>query len=76
VLLKDGRSIEWSEEADANSDQMSWESAIDMTYQLYDEVDVPRGMADDLITCIDKIDHSATIIPLIHQVCRATRANS
>ncbi len=76
VLLKDGRSIEWSEEADANSDQMSWESAVDMTHQLYDEVGVPRGTADDLITCIDKIEHSATIDPLIRQVCRSTRTNS
>lgn len=76
VVLNDGRSIEWTEEADAKTDKMSWNAAVDMTFKLYDEVGVPKSIADDLIVCIDEIDRSAKIDPLVRQVCRATRFTS
>jgi len=76
VKLADGSSIEWEEKKDVSTDQMSWDAAIAMTYQLYDESRVPKNIADDLIICVDDITSSSKIDSLIGQVCKATHFRS
>jgi len=76
VVLEGGQVLEWTSQADPATDQVSWSAAVEMTYQLYDEVGVSKSMADEIIACIQEIDHSSTIDPLINHVCKATRSDS
>lgn len=74
VMLDSGSALEWQEKTGDSGYRISWESAERMTYQLCDEVEVPRPLARSLVTQVASVDELASVEPLISAVCAATLA--
>ncbi len=75
VELNNGETLTWAEEAGASNYRLTWDTAIKMTYQLYEEVGVPRALAQRLIDQVADIERLAEIAPLVSAVCAAAKAD-
>jgi len=72
VELANGETLSWAEDAGAGSYRLTWDAATRMTYQLFDEVDVPKSLAQRLIEQAGAVDKLVDVMPLTSAVCAAT----
>jgi len=72
VLLADARKLEWTEQVGDSNYRLTWSAATEMTYQLCDEVGVPRPLAQELIDVAAQVEQLPDAKPLVAAVCAAT----
>jgi 2-methylcitrate dehydratase PrpD len=72
VHLDNNRTLTWVETAGDSNYRVTWAAATSMTYQLCEEVAVPRQYAQTLIDVVNHIESLADVRPLVNAVCAAT----
>ncbi|MDO8597442.1 MAG: MmgE/PrpD family protein, partial [Sulfuricaulis sp.] len=74
VTLKDGRVLEWQDEAGESTYNLTWEVAVSMTGKLFAEAGVPGRKADELAGIVREIDSMKDIVPLVQSAVSVASA--
>jgi hypothetical protein len=74
VALSNGRTLEWKEQAGDSGYRVTWNTAVRMTRQLCDEVDVPDALATRLIETAANVVDERSVAPLVAAVCGANKS--
>ncbi len=72
IALDNGSVLEWEESAGDSNYRLTWESAVQTTHQLCEEVRVPAPLARSLMEAADAIDKAPSVEPLLSAVVAAT----
>jgi len=65
VTLRDGRVLEWEDDAGESGYNLTWEIAASMTGQLFAEVGLPGASASALISAVARVDAMNDVAPLL-----------